>query len=117
MQKKIDVTLSDKLDSAIAVAKNRLPSLLATADIQKLGQSVLNLRMAKALYVGIANATEELDEEVGFVLGKVRANLTATDMQQITQAVLHLMQAKAQCEELQPQQHGTKTVKKLGVGA
>lgn len=106
--------MNEKIDKAIATAKQRLPALTDHSDIQKAGQAVLNLMMAKAVYAGFVNPTDELNEEIGFVLGKIRSNLGATEMQQVTQAALHMMQAKALGEESQPQ---GKTTKKQATGA
>lgn len=114
-EKKIEATLAEKIDSAIDIAKMRLLALIDHSDMQKCGQAILNLKMARAGYAGFVNPSDELDAEIGFVLKKVRSNLAATDMQQVTQAALHLMQAKAHGEESQPP--GVKTTKKQGSSA
>jgi poly-D-alanine transfer protein DltD len=111
---KIEPTMSEKIDIAIDIAKMRLLSLTDRSDMQKCGQSVLNLKMAKSVYANFVNPSNELDEEISFLLKKVRSNSQSTDMQQVTQAVLSLMQAKAIGEE--SQQQGKTTTKRQGAG-
>jgi hypothetical protein len=111
---KIEATMAEKIDNAITVAKNVLPAVKDDfANVQRCGQSILNLRMTKALYASLVNPSEELDTEISLVLKKVRGNLSGVDMQQVTQAALHLMQAKAMGEESQQ----GKTTKKQLAGA
>lgn len=86
-----------KIDKAIEVVRQRIPSLSLHADMQKAAQAVLNLEMARVQGAGL-KLDEEKDKDLAFLLGRVRANLGATELQQVTQAVLHLMAAKAASE-------------------
>ena len=93
-----------KIDKAIEVVRQRIPSLSAHSDMQKAAQAVLNLEIAKVQCTGLKldaglKLDEEKDKDLAFLLGRVRSNLGATELQQVTQAVLHLMTAKVTASE------------------
>lgn len=104
--------MDEKIDKAIETAKGIVLVQTKTDDMQKAAQSVLNLKIAKSIYGGLTNPTEDMDEELTFVLSRVRSNLDANALVQATQAVLHLMHAKASGEA--PSRIGGK---KQGTGA
>ena len=90
-----EVTIDERIENALVVVKNRLAAMTDYADMQKAGQSILNLKMARAIHASIAKPTSEFDKELSFLLGKIRSNSGGNDMQQATQAALHIAQAKA----------------------
>lgn len=87
--------MEEKIDKAIETVRARLLALNDHSDMQKAGQAVLNLAVARECYVALIEPDEQFDEEISFVLSRIRSNSSATDMQHATQAVLNLMQAKA----------------------
>lgn len=87
-------TLGELIGEKIAVLNQRLDATTAASDLQKVGQSVLNLSVSLAQYALCGNSNE-FDNEIELLLLRVRSPLAPTDLQQLTQAVLHYMQAKA----------------------
>ena len=103
--------MEDKIDKAIGIAKQLLPTRTQKDDVQKVAQSILNLSHVRAIYVGLKNQTTEMDDELALVLGMVRTSLVANELVQLTQAALHLMHAKQLLTEGKP------IPKKQGAGA
>jgi len=96
---KVEPTVCELFGQKIEELNQTLPAVKESADLQKIGQSVLNLSIALSYYAVCGDSTE-LDKEIALLLRKVRSPLKPIDIQQVTQAVLHYVQAKSHLQAI-----------------